>query len=363
MSDEQNKTEEPTEKRLSEAQAEGQFARVPDLQVVALLAAALWGISVLGGDIAEKVASVAVGIFSHLGTSEIRPEAVGPWAPEALKTILSLLMPTAVVCFVAAILMGGAQTQFILTPKVLGIKFDRLDPVAGFQRIFSVQGVVRVIMEAARLGAVAWVIWGGVAKVMNDPIFYTPVPIQRLGAFILDSAVILLWRCILALGIIAVANYAYQYVRIRKSLMMTKQEVRDEMKQSEGDPKIKSALRAMARRLLQRQMLDAVKTADVVITNPVHFAVALRYDKKREAAPTVIAKGEQAFARRLKAVALEAGVPMVENPPVARMLYKFGKVGNVIPVNLYRAVAEILAFVYRTHSDYFGELQRKRDQS
>ncbi|MEI6871915.1 MAG: EscU/YscU/HrcU family type III secretion system export apparatus switch protein, partial [Verrucomicrobiota bacterium] len=331
--------------------------------VVALLAAALWGISVLGGDIAEKVASVAVGIFSHLGTSEIRPEAVGPWAPEALKTILSLLMPTGVVCFVAAILMGGAQTQFILTPKVLGIKFDRLDPVAGFQRIFSVQGVVRVIMEAARLGAVAWVIWGGVTKVMNDPIFYTPVPIQRLGAFILDSAVILLWRCILALGIIAVANYAYQYVRIRKSLMMTKQEVRDEMKQSEGDPKIKSALRAMARRLLQRQMLDAVKTADVVITNPVHFAVALRYDKKREAAPTVIAKGEQAFARRLKAVALEAGVPMVENPPVARMLYKFGKVGNVIPVNLYRAVAEILAFVYRTHSDYFGELQRKRDQS
>ena len=363
MADEQNKTEEPTEKRLSEAQAEGQFARVPDLQVVALLAAALWGISVLGGDIAEKVASVAVGIFSHLGTSEIRPEAVGPWAPEALKTILSLLMPTAVVCFVAAILMGGAQTQFILTPKVLELKFDRLDPVAGFQRIFSVQGLVRVIMETARLGAVAWVIWGGVAKVMNDPIFYTPVPIQRLGAFIMDSAVILLWRCILALGIIAVANYAYQYVRIRKSLMMTKQEVRDEMKQSEGDPKIKSALRAMARRLLQRQMLAAVKTADVVITNPVHFAVALRYDKRREAAPTVIAKGEQAFARRLKAVALEAGVPMVENPPVARMLYKFGKVGNVIPVNLYRAVAEILAFVYRTHSDYFGELQRKRDQS
>lgn len=317
----------------------------------------------LRGGIAEKVASVAVGIFSHLGTSEIRPEAVGPWAPEALKTVLSLLMPTAVVCFVAAILMGGAQTRFILTPKVLGLKFDRLDPVAGFQRIFSMQGVVRVIMESARLGAVAWVIWGGVSKVIHDPIFYTPVPIQRLGTFIVDSAAILLWRCILALGIIAAANYAYQYVRIRKSLMMTKQEVRDEMKQSEGDPKIKAALRAMARRLLQRQMLAAVKTADVVVTNPVHFAVALRYDKKKESAPMVIAKGEQAFARRLKAVALEAGVPMVENPPVARMLYKFGKVGSMIPVNLYRAVAEILAYVYRTHSDYFGELQRKRDQS
>ena len=363
MADEQNKTEEPTEKRLSEAQAEGQFARAPDLQVVALLAAVLWGISVRGQGIAEHVASLAVGIFSHLGMSEIRPEAAGIWGPDALKTLLSLLLPTAIVCFIAAVLMGGAQTRFILTPKVLDIKFDRLDPVAGLQRLFSMQGVARVIMETARLLAVGWVIWAGLAKVMSDPIFYTPVPIERLGAFITDSAIVLLWRCILALGMIAAANYTYQYFRIKKSLMMTKQEVRDEMKQSEGDPKIKNALRAMARRLLQRQMLAAVQTADVVITNPVHFAVALRYDKNKESAPTVIAKGEQAFARRLKAVALEHGVPMVENPPVARMLYKFGKVGNIIPVNLYRAVAEILAFVYRTHRDYFHDLQRKRDQS
>jgi len=363
MADEQNKTEEPTQKRLSEAQAEGQFARAPDIQVVALLAAALWGISVMGKGMAEKVASLAVGILSHLGTSEIRPEAVVPWAPEAFKTMLSLLLPTAVVCFIAAILTGGAQTRFILTPKVLDIKFDRLDPVAGLQRIFSMQGVARVVMETARLLAVAWVIWGGLHMVMGNPIFYTPVPIQGLGEFIADASIVLLWRCILALGIIAAGNYTYQYFRIKNTLMMTKQEVRDEMKQTEGDPKIKGALRAMARRLLQRQMLAAVKTADVVVTNPVHFAVALRYDRNKENAPVVIAKGEQAFARRLKAVALENGVPMVENPPVARMLYKFGKVGNPIPVNLYRAVAEILAFVYRTNKDYFQDLQRKRDES
>ena len=135
------------------------------------------------------------------------------------------------------------------------------------------------------------------------------------------------------------------------------------MKQSEGDPKIKSALRAMARRILQRQMLKSVETADVVVTNPIHFAVALRYDRKVEAAPMVVAKGEQAFARRLKAVAAQYGVPVVENPPVARMLYKFGKVGKPIPVNLYHTVAEILAFVYKANRDYFRDLQRRRDDS
>ena len=363
MADQENKTEEPTEKRLSEAQAEGQFPRAPDLQTVAILGAALWAISVLGRETAEKVASIAVGIFSHLSRMEIRPEAIHDWGMESLKVLLALSMPLAAVCAVAAILMGGVQTKFVLSPKVLGIKFERLDPIAGFQRIFSMQGLVRVGLDLLRLGAVAWVIYGGLQRVMADPIFYTPVPLGRLGGFISDSAIVLLWRCILALGVIAATNFAYQWYRIRQGLMMTKQEVRDEMKQMEGDPKIKSALRAMARRILQRQMLKSVETADVVVTNPVHFAVALRYDRKKEAAPMVIAKGEQAFARRLKAVAAQFGVPVVENPPVARMLYKFGKVGKPIPVNLYHTVAEILAFVYKSHRDYFRDLQRRRDES
>jgi flagellar biosynthesis protein FlhB len=363
MSDQQNKTEEPTAKRLTEAQETGQFPRAPDLQTVAILAGAIWAVSVLGREISDNVASIAVGIFSNLGKMEIRPEAVGPWAMSSLKTLLALSMPLAFVCAVAAILMGGVQTRFALSPKVLDIKFDRLDPVAGLQRIFSMQGLVKASLDVLRLLAVAWVIYGGLQKVMEDPIFYTPVPLGRLGGFIAESAVILLWRCVLALGMIAAANYVYQFFRIKESLMMTKQEVRDEMKQSEGDPKIKNALRAMARRILQRQMLKSVETADVVVTNPVHFAVVLRYDRKKEAAPMVVAKGEQAFARRLKAVAAQYGVPVVENPPVARMLYKFGKVGKPIPVNLYHTVAEILAFVYKANRDYFRGLQQRRDES
>lgn len=361
--DDQNKTEEPTPKRLQDARDMGNFAKAPDLQTVAILAGALWVISALGSEIAAKVSSIAVDIFGHLSRTEIRPEAVNPWGLAALKTFFGLCFPLAGVCMVAAILVGGVQTKFALSPKVLEFNPDKLDPVQGFQRIFSLQGLVRVGTDALRLLAVAWVIRGALEKVLKDPIFFTPAPVERVGGFIVDSGMVLLWRCILALGIIGGLNYTYQFYRVRKSLMMTKQEVRDETKQSEGDPKIKNALRALARRILQRQMLLSVQTADVLVTNPTHFAVALRYDRRSESAPIVVAKGEQAFARRLKAMAAEKGVPVVENPPVARILYKFGRVGKPIPVNLYRTVAEILAFVYRTHKDYFRDLQRRRSES
>jgi flagellar biosynthetic protein FlhB len=361
--DDQNKTEQPTPKRLQEAQEMGNFAKAPDLQTVAILAGALWAISTVGHELAVRVASLAVDIFGHLSRTEIRPEAVGPWGREAFTTLFGLSIPLAGVCTVAAILVGGVQSKFILSPKVLELNPDKIDPVQGFQRIFSMQGLVKVATDAIRLLVVAWVIRGALQSVSKDPIFFTPAPVERVGGFIMDAGIVLLWRCILALGIIGALNYTYQLYRVRQSLMMTKQEVRDEAKQTEGDPKIKSALRAMARRILQRQMLKALETADVLVTNPTHFAVGLRYDRRSESAPIVVAKGEQAFARRLKKVAAEKGVPVVENPPVARILYKFGRVGKPIPVNLYRTVAEILAFVYRTHKDYFRDLQRRRSES
>jgi flagellar biosynthetic protein FlhB len=328
--------------------------------MVGVLLAAVWSIAVLGRHVLEQTASISVGIFGHLGTYLVRPEAAATWPAMAVSFLLKLLMPISGACLFASVLLGGVQSGFRVTPKVLELNFDRLDPAAGFQRLFSMQGFVRVLLDAVRIVVVAWVIWSGIDKVMADPIFRVPVPVARLGEFIADASMILLWRCVLALGVVAGINYVYQWQTVRNQLMMTKQEVRDEMKQTEGDPKIKSALRALARRILQRQMLKAIETADVVVTNPTHFAVALRYDRENESAPVVVARGEQAFARRIKAVATQLGVPIVENPPVARMLYKFGAVGKPIPSNLYRAVAEILAFVYRTYRDYFRELNRRR---
>ena len=360
MADPGVKTEQPTAKRLHEAVEEGNFARTPDLQLVFMLVAAFFVLVFGSREYCERIAGISVGIFGHLGSYAIMPDAISEWSGIAVGTMLGLILPMALACAGAAMLAGGLQSRFQLTPKVIDLKFSRLDPVAGLGRIFSTRGSVKFLTDALKLTVVGFALWGGVKSVMHDPIFYTPVAVHRLGGFIRDTATLLLGRFILALGAIAAANYLYQLRSTHESLKMTRQEVKDENRQSEGDPKVKAALRQLARRLLQKQMLKAVPTADVVVTNPTHFAVALKYERSRDKAPVLLAKGEGAFARRIKELAAEHDVPTMENKAVARMLFKAGRVGKPIPVELYQAVADILAFVYRTHRYYFHRLKARR---
>ena len=359
MSD-QVKTEQPTEKHLQEATEEGNFARSPDLQVVALLIAGFFLMGFGSREYCERICGISVGIFAHLGKYSIKPEAIGEWNGIAAQTMLGLVLPIAVSCALAALIAGGLQSRFQLTPKALSFKFSRIDPLSGFQRVFSTQGWVKLGTDALKLTVVGLALWSAVKTVMSDPIFYTPVAVSRLGGFIESTASMLLGRFILALGAIAAANYIYALRKTQNDLMMTREEIKDESRQSEGDPKLKGALRQMARRLSQKQMLSSVATADVVVTNPTHFAVALKYERGKDKAPLVLAKGEGAFARRIKELAAEHEVPMVENKPVARMLFKVGKVGKPVPVELYQAVADILAFVYKTHRYYFHRLKERR---
>lgn len=360
---EQVKTEQPTEKRLREATEEGQFARTPDLQVVFILVAAFFALSFGTRDYCERIAGISVGIFAHLGKYSIKPEAIGEWNGIAAETMLGLILPVAVSCALAAAVAGGLQSRFQLTPKALDFKWSRLSPLSGFERIFSSQGTVKLLVDTLKLAVVALALWSAVKTVMSDPIFYTPVEVSRLGSFIASTANLLLGRFILALGAIAAGNYLYLIRKTRGDLMMSREDVKEENRQSEGDPKLKMALRQMARRLLQKQMLSSIATADVVVTNPTHFAVALKYERGKDKAPLVLAKGEGAFARRIKELAANHDVPMVENKPVARMLYKVGKVGKPVPVELYQAVADILAFVYKTHRYYFHRLKERRAEA
>ena len=359
MSD-QVKTEEPTEKHLQDAVEEGQFARTPDLQTVFILIAAFFAIGFGTKEYSERIASISVGIFAHLGKYSINPEAIGEWSGVAAQTMLGLILPIAVTCTLAGVIAGGLQSRFQLTPKALAFKWSRIDPLKGFGRIFSKQGWVKLGTDTLKLIVVGLALWGALETVLSDPIFYTPVSVHRLGGFISGTTNTLLGRFILALGAIAAANYLYAVRKTHTDLMMTREEVKEEGRQSEGDPKLKGALRQMARRLMQKQMLSDVPTADVVVTNPTHFAVALKYERGKDKAPLVLAKGEGAFARRIKELAAEHDVPTVENKPVARMLYKIGRVGKPVPVELYQVVADILAFVYKTHRYYFHRLKERR---
>jgi flagellar biosynthetic protein FlhB len=260
----------------------------------------------------------------------------------------------------AVLLASGVQSGFQLSPKAVGFKLENLDPIAGFGRVFSKSVFVRSGIDLLKLIGIALALWLGARSLINDPLFSAPVEAAYLGQFLSSATILFLTRLLFALGIVAAISYAYEKFKLSRDLMMTRDEVKDERKQAEGDMQTKAAMRRMARRLMQKQMLTAVPTADVIVTNPTHFAVALKYERGVDQAPVILAKGENRFAQRIKALAAEHGVPMVENKPVARLLFAMGKVGETIPAELYQAVAEILAVVYRTHRYYFHRLKTRR---
>ncbi|MCS6245111.1 MAG: EscU/YscU/HrcU family type III secretion system export apparatus switch protein [Opitutus sp.] len=358
--DKDSKTEEASGKRLTEAHDKGQFARSAELGMVCSLAAAFFSLSLGAASGAREVAEYTSNVLAHLSIDPFAPGHLPLPLVAAGKVVAIVLAPILVATVVASLLAGGLQSGFQLTPEALGFKLEKLNPIPGFQRLVSQQVVVSGCVDFMKMCAIGVCLWLALKQLLADPLFTTPMEVAYLGQFMLGSMRSLLSRLMLALGVIAAISYAYEKYKTGKDLMMTKEEVKEETKQAEGNALVKGAIRRMARRLAQRQMLAAVATADVVVTNPTHYAVALKYERGIDAAPMVLAKGENALARRIKALAAEHEVPMVENRPVARMLYATATVGEAIPSELYQAVAGILAFVYRTHRYYFYRLPSRR---
>lgn len=362
MADQDNdqKTEEPTGKKLSEAVERGQFAKSTEMQTVFVVAAALGALSFTGRAMAQDISEFSVGIFSQLGRIRLQLDT----APTALFDVViligRLLAPVLLSCALAAILSNGLQSGFQLSPKAMEFNVERYNPIPHLMKLFSKNNWIHAGIDLLKLTAISLVLWTVARTLMKDPMFTAPIEAAYLGQYLERATYAFLSRLLLFLGAIAAVSYAYEKYKTHQDLMMTRQEVKDEMKNMEGSPHAKAAIRRMARRFSQRQMMAAVPTADVVVTNPTHYAVALRYDRGVDKAPMVLAKGENAFAQRIKALAAEHGVPMVENRPVARALFAIGKVGEPIPSELYKAVAEILAFVYRTHRYYFYRLKSRR---
>jgi flagellar biosynthetic protein FlhB len=358
--DQDQKTEPATGKRLGEAYGRGEFAKSGDVQVAFILIAALLVMTFSVPDIAREARDFCGACFRNLGTGSLNNEALVARGLEAMHCFIGMVAPLLVACFIAAVLAGGLQSHFRVTPDVIGFKFDKLNFVNGFKNLFKVEALMTLPFDLLKMGAIGLALWLAIKRVMQDPLFYVPMEVSHLARFLNHATLVFLtWVCG-AMTAIAIGTYSYQLHKTAKRLRMTKQEVKDEFKQSEGDPQVKGQRRRLALRLLRKQMLSAVPTADVVVTNPTHYAVALKYERGKDSAPVVLAKGEGRMAMRIKAIALEHGVPMIENKPVARLLYKIGEVGEAVPNALYQAVAEILAFVYRTHRYYFHSLRARR---
>lgn len=346
------KTEEPTSKKLKDARKEGQVAKSKEVTRAFEMLAAFLMLRFL----AQYIGSSFVGNmrnlysripeFTWLYAGHVQVQLFRALFINSLTRILLIVLPFLLVAYLVAFITNLLQVKWKVTTKPLKPKFNKLNPVNGFKRIFSPNSLVELLKSFLKLMLIGYVVYDYIKK--NVP------PIFLLYDISLNQGIALVGSLVTNLGIriaiyymlIAAVDYVYQKRKFRKDMKMTKQEVKDEYKNSEGDPKIKGKQRQRMMEASRRRMMANLPQADVVITNPTHFAVAIKYEPEVYDAPYVVAKGADYLAQKIKDVAKENHIEIVENKPLARMLYANVDVGSVVPPELYQAVAEVLAFVY-----------------
>ncbi len=343
----QDKTEEPTAKRQREARDDGKIPRTQELSAAAALIAAGLMVGPGGGQIARALESVTRTSFLVGHGSLYDPRAAVEYMRWVGGQAALGFLPFALAVTGLALAVGVVQGRATLTLKPLQPDWSRLSPVKNLQRYLSPRPFVDLGKALFKLFVVGAVVYVALSGALSD-LSRLPQsgPAALLDVLRSEVATVLL-AAGLALLCLAVADYGYQSWQHQRELRMTKEEVKKELRESEGDPMVRARLRSLGRSLARMRMMQAVPTADVVVTNPTHIAVALRYDPEVADAPIVVAMGTRKTALRIRKLALSAGVPVVENKPVARALFATSKVGLPIPPILYVAVAEILAFVFR----------------
>jgi flagellar biosynthesis protein FlhB len=349
------KTEQPTQRRLEEAIKHGQIARSSEVQTAAVLMAGLVALVLTGHEMWRGMVGAMVGVLGHLHDTPLGRDSLQAYGLGCTIVFVRIVGPLALATVLGGLLAGGLQNRFQTASEAFSPNFDRLNPVTGFQRLFSLRAAVPTALAVVKLAAIVLLSYSEIRAILADPIFVTSVSVARIGVFLAESAMRLFLRIILVLLLIAAADYGYQWWRTHRDLMMTREELKEELKNTEGNPQIKAGRRRLLAHSKRKQLAD-VPQADVVVTNPTHFAVALRYDRKTMRAPKVVAKGIRLNAQRIKEIALAHRVPILENKPLARLLFKHGRVGGEIPAQLYAAVAEVLAWVYRVNRyRYYAE--------
>jgi flagellar biosynthetic protein FlhB len=345
-----DKTEQATPRRLEEAWKKGQFARSSEVQTVFVLFGGLIALLFTGREVWHHLGQLMYGTLAHLHETTVNLDAMQRFAIDSLSVAGACMWPVLAATAVGGLLALGAQSRFRTAPDALQADWNRVNPVNGFKRLFSFRSAMPTGIAIVKLVVIIALSYNVIVTILRDPIFYSSVDVSRIGLFLADASFKIVMRIGFALVVLASIDYGYQLWRTSQDLMMTKEEVKYEVKNQEGDPKMKARMKSRRRAISQRKMLAEVPKADVVITNPTHLAIALRYDRKSMGAPRIVAKGARLNALRIREIAKQHQIPIIENKPLARMMFKYGKVGGEIPAQLYVAVAEILAFVYRTNA-------------
>jgi flagellar biosynthetic protein FlhB len=343
----QERTEDATPKRKQDARKKGQSARSAELPAALGLLAGLVTVRIAGPLMWQGLAQIVQGDLAALAQPDLTANvALGLLGHSLLAGFL------AVVPLLAALMLGGVvtsvvQTGGIVAANAIAPKFDRVNPGTGLKRLLSTRTGFELGKTAARLAIFLAVAASMAPTTVADVVRLGTTGLSAVPAVLGGAAFDVLLRLAAAGAILAALDYLFQRWQFTRGLRMTRQEVRDELRQTEGDPQIKQRIRRLQRQRARQRMMQAVPQATVVLANPTHVAVALRYESGKSRAPVVVAKGRDLMAQQIKALAAQHGVPIIENPPLARSLYASVKLGREIPFQLYRAVAEVLAFVYR----------------
>ncbi|MCB2182897.1 MAG: flagellar biosynthesis protein FlhB [Desulfobulbaceae bacterium] len=342
----QEKTEEPTSKRLQDARKKGDVGKSMEIPSAAVLLLALLTIYLLSGYMLENLLSLLRHYLSNLHSIKIIPDNMVMLTMESMKYTAVLTGPLMLVLFITALVSNYAQVGFLFTTEKITPKFEKIDPIKGVGRMFSMQTLANTVKSIAKLVIVGFVAYKEIKKNLGALL---PLMDQDPYAILVFYAKVSFWiflKAALIIAVLAAFDYAFQRWQFLKKMKMTKQEVKEEAKMTEGDPHVKGRIRSIQMEMARKRMMAEVPEADVVITNPTRLAIALTYDPTTMTAPKVIAKGAGVIAKKIKEIAREHKIPVVEDKPLAQALYKNVEIDEQIPENLFQAVAEILAYVY-----------------
>lgn len=342
------KTEKATPKKRQDARKKGQVFQSREVSSAMILMFVFVTLRIFGSSMYTEITGYMKKVLSEYPKMDnfYMPDILLRIFIDSILVFLKATAPILLVAMLTGLIISYAQVGALFTLETLKPKFDRINPLSGFKRMFSMRSIVELLKAIFKVSIIGYVAYAYMESQAVTFLSLMDMDIMSIAVFIAMTSVNIAIRICIVLIILGVFDFAYQWWDYEKNLKMTKQEVKEEYKQTEGNPEIKSKIRQTQRQMSMRRMMQEIPKADVVITNPTHFACALKYDSELSPAPTLIAKGQDYLALRIKEAARESRIEVVENKPLARSIYDNVEIGQAIPPELYQAVAEVLAFVY-----------------
>ncbi len=346
--DKQEKTEQPTPKKLSDARKKGQVAKSMEINSLLVFSSGLMLLYFSQHNISEHFASFTIKIFSSLDTLQLNVQVVQQFMIEICLSVFFAFIPFFLGLVVISIIAGFAQVGFKLSPEALMPKMEKFNVINGIKKVlFSSKSLVELIKSLVKLIIVSLSVYLILSNTIIDTASLVTLSVGEIVKYMMEATFNLTWKLALIYSVLAAADFVYQKHSFKKDMMMTKEEIKEEHKQSEGDPHVKSRIRRIQIMMSKNRMMHDIPKADVVITNPTHFAVALKYEMTKDSAPKVVAKGVDALAQKIKEEAAKNNIPLYEDRELARALYKYCDIGDYVPEKLFKAVAQVLAYIYQ----------------